>query len=59
MCIRDSLDGCHAHGVGTLAEAERWILTQDFDVLLLDLGLPDGDGLEWLLKQKTALAPRG
>ncbi len=54
-----NLDGCQAHGVGTLAEAERWILTQDFDVLLLDLGLPDGDGLEWLLKRKSALATKG
>lgn len=53
------LDGCQAQGVGTLAEAERWVLSQDFDVLLLDLGLPDGDGLEWLLRHKSRLATKG
>ena len=25
-------------------EADNWLLGQDFDVVLLDLGLPDGDG---------------
>ncbi len=53
------LDGCQAQGVGKLAEAERWVLSQDFDVLLLDLGLPDGDGLEWLLRHKSRLATKG
>ena len=37
-----------ARGAGTLAEANRWCGQGEFDVLILDLGLPDGDGLEWL-----------
>jgi len=42
-----TLDGCFAKGVGTLSEAEAWMRTNDFDILVLDLGLPDGDGLAW------------
>ena len=34
--------------VGTLAEAEAAIAATDFDLILLDLGLPDGDGLDLL-----------
>lgn len=54
-----NLDGCQAHGVGSLAEAAHWMRTHAFDILLLDLGLPDGDGLEWLVTQKTLLATKG
>lgn len=39
-----------ADGVGSLAGAETWQRTHAFDILILDLGLPDGDGLEWLLQ---------
>ena len=31
---------------GTFAEARAWLSTQTPDVLLVDLGLPDGDGAE-------------
>ena len=34
--------------VNTLAEAEAAIAATDFDLILLDLGLPDGDGLDLL-----------
>lgn len=34
--------------VGTLAEAEAAIAGTNFDLILLDLGLPDGDGLNLL-----------
>ena len=30
----------------TLAEARRLLETQSFDLMVLDLGLPDGDGME-------------
>ena len=33
---------------GTLAEADRLIQQECFDLLLVDLDLPDGDGCEWL-----------
>ena len=43
-----NLDGFSAHGVGSLRGAEQWLLSHPHDVLVLDLGLPDGDGLDWL-----------
>ncbi|TDD68375.1 response regulator transcription factor [Jiangella aurantiaca] len=33
---------------GTRAETEELLLTTDYDVVCLDLGLPDGDGLDLL-----------
>jgi CheY-like chemotaxis protein len=33
---------------GSLAEARAWLATQQPDLLLLDVGLPDGSGLELL-----------
>lgn len=43
-----TLDGLTAHGVGSLRAAEQWLRTHPHDILVLDLGLPDGDGLAWL-----------
>jgi len=43
-----TLEAIDAVGVGSLAEAEAWRMQHDFDILILDLGLPDGDGLQWL-----------
>lgn len=40
-------------GVGTLADAEAALETAPYDLLILDLGLPDGDGLD-LLKDMRA-----
>lgn len=47
-----ALEGMHAHGVTCLAEAERWLAQNPVDVLLLDLALPDGNGLSWLAKRE-------
>lgn len=38
--------GFVVHVAGTLAEARRFLGAQTFDLLVLDLGLPDGDGME-------------
>lgn len=46
------LEGLSAQGVGNLGAAEAWMQSQEFDVLVLDLGLPDGDGLTWLAQRK-------
>ncbi len=46
-----NMEGMQAHGVGNLTDAQAWMSTHDFDVVLLDLGLPDGDGLNWLRKR--------
>lgn len=40
--------GWRLDAVNTLAEAEAAIAATDFDLILLDLGLPDGDGLDLL-----------
>ena len=37
-----------AHHAPTLAQADEALAQATFDIVLLDLGLPDGDGMEWL-----------
>lgn len=55
----DSVSRCDslqlAASVGTVAEAIAWLNTNadKFDVLLTDLGLPDGSGLEVIVRAKT------
>jgi DNA-binding NtrC family response regulator len=39
---------------GSLEEATKLLTEGTFDVVLLDLGLPDGDGLSWLREQHAA-----
>lgn len=39
--------------VGTLAEAASAVLAGQFDAVVLDLGLPDGDGVHWLKTQRA------
>lgn len=46
-----TLEGFVVAGVGTLAAAQAWLQQHPCDVLVLDLGLPDGDGLQWLRRQ--------
>ena len=38
---------------GTLAEARQTVRTRRFDAVLLDLNLPDGNGLEWIRELRT------
>jgi DNA-binding response OmpR family regulator len=47
-----------AHGAGSIAQASAWCESHDFDILILDLGLPDGDGLNWLAN-RGALTQKG
>lgn len=42
------LEGIDAVGVGTLEAAKHLLARQPFDLLVLDLGLPDGDARVWL-----------
>jgi two-component system, OmpR family, response regulator len=49
------LDGFSAMGVGTLAAASQWVETHAVDLLVLDLGLPDGDGIAWLQEHPSLL----
>jgi DNA-binding response OmpR family regulator len=43
-----TMDGMQVEGVGSLQAADAWLFANPHDILLLDLGLPDGDGLAWL-----------
>lgn len=46
-----NLDGLVADGVGSLGAATTWLETHEVDILVLDLGLPDGDALSWFQRQ--------
>jgi DNA-binding response OmpR family regulator len=46
------LDGMTAIPAENLKQAQDCLEKQQFDVILLDLGLPDGDGLDWLRQRK-------
>lgn len=54
-----NLEGFVADGISSLKAAQNWILTHDFDILILDLGFADGDGLEWLNQQQPNLLSKG
>lgn len=53
-----NMEGMRAQGVGSLRDAQSWIEANEFDILLLDLGLPDGDGVSWL-KRRPDLRDKG
>src|SRR6185503_6854612 len=44
--------GWDVEGAETLAAANK-VVAKPFDVIVLDLMLPDGSGLEWLAKQRA------
>ena len=50
--LRDA--GFAVDGVGELAEADAAIRTEDYDAIVLDLGLPDGDGGSFLRALRAA-----
>jgi DNA-binding response OmpR family regulator len=41
------------HWVRTLGSATSYCATGEYDAVLLDLGLPDGDGVAWLGEQRA------
>jgi len=47
------------HWVRTLESAQAHLESGEYDVVLLDLGLPDGDGLDWLgrLRDRGDITP--
>lgn len=44
----------HADWVRRLQDADRMLTDSSYDILLLDLGLPDGDGLDWLARLRKS-----
>jgi DNA-binding response OmpR family regulator len=59
--VRDSLlrRGYAVDAVATLVDAEAASLTSEYDAMVLDLGLPDGDGISFLgkLRQRKCATP--
>lgn len=53
-----NLEGFIADGVGSVEAAETWLQTHRADLVVLDLGLPDEDGLAWFRRSAT-LAGKG
>ncbi|RYY22637.1 MAG: response regulator transcription factor [Sphingomonadales bacterium] len=51
--------GFSGDGVASIDEAEAALASVTYDAIILDLGLPDGDGLEWLGRErlKSPLPP--
>jgi DNA-binding response OmpR family regulator len=43
-----NLEDFLADGVGSTQAADAWLTTHDVDIIVLDVGLPDRDGVSWL-----------
>ena len=59
LCIKEALEGTNStkyaiSHVETLAEGKERLEKEEFNVLLLDLGLPDSQGLETFLRMRNS-----
>lgn len=54
-----NMEGCVAHGADSLQTMMACLAGQRIDVLVLDLGLPDGDGLHWLTQSRHRVENKG
>ena len=52
------MEGLSAIGASTLKAAENLLTVDEFDLLVMDLGLPDGDAQNWL-RQRSDLLDKG
>lgn len=48
------IEGFDVDGLENIADYKRWSSTNNYDILLVDRNLPDGDGLEILKEQKAS-----
>jgi DNA-binding response OmpR family regulator len=48
-----NLEGFSADSVGSTAAADAWLKTHEVDIVVLDVGLPDQDGVSWLMQSET------
>lgn len=53
---RLGLDGHAVDHASTLGQAEDCLATAEYDLILLDVMLPDGDGRDFLARKRAALA---
>ena len=53
VIARLSLDGHAVDHAKTLAEADEWLAVAEYDLMLLDVMLPEGDGREFLRRTRT------
>lgn len=53
VVARLSLDGHAVDHAKTLAEADEWLAVADYDLMLLDVMLPDGDGRAFLRRTRA------
>jgi len=51
VLVKELLKPHHVHHVSTLKEAEASLQQKTFDLILLDLNLPDGDGLRYVAEK--------
>ncbi|SPF81125.1 response regulator transcription factor [Pseudoprimorskyibacter insulae] len=57
VCDRLTLDGHVVDRAEDLATADDFIATTEYDLILLDIMLPDGDGRDFLQKHRAARHP--
>lgn len=53
-----NLEGFLTDGVGSTSSADAWLKTHAVDIIVLDVGLPDRDGVSWL-SQSAAIKGKG
>lgn len=54
LCQILNLEGFRADGVGSVAAFTAWRNTHDYDLLIVDRQLPDGDGLDVLAQHRES-----
>ena len=54
VAARLGIDGHGVDRAGTLAEAEEFLMAASYDLILLDIMLPDGDGRDFLARHRKA-----
>ena len=53
LCDLLTLEGYKVDGVGSITAYKEWVIDNQYQILLLDRTLPDGDGLDLLVTQQV------